>query len=92
MEEALARANAELDMSEGISSDVVERFRRFEREVSGPCSHSSQLLGLTLTAYTIGVGGQEARSGAAKGCTEPQIHFGESAGEAHFEQDISADE
>jgi hypothetical protein len=34
MEEALANANAELEMSEGISSGVVERFRRFEKEVS----------------------------------------------------------
>ena len=33
-EEALADASAELELSEGISSNVVERFRRFEKEVS----------------------------------------------------------
>jgi len=30
----LADASAELELSEGISSNVVERFRRFEKEVS----------------------------------------------------------
>jgi hypothetical protein len=83
MEEALARANAELDMSEGISSNVVERFRRFEREVSNFTIQRSPV-GLTVIAYAIGVGGQEAGSGAAKGCAESQINFGESADEAHL--------
>ena len=35
-EAALADATAELELSEGISSNVVERFRRFEKEVSHP--------------------------------------------------------
>ena len=30
----MADATAELELSEGISSNVVERFRRFEKEVS----------------------------------------------------------
>ena len=30
----MADASAELELSEGISSNVVERFRRFEKEVS----------------------------------------------------------
>ena len=33
-EAALADATADLELSEGISSNVVERFRRFEKEVS----------------------------------------------------------
>jgi len=33
-EAALADAAADLELSEGISSNVVERFRRFEKEVS----------------------------------------------------------
>jgi len=45
MEVALADATAQLELSEGISSNVVERFRRFEKEVS----HS---LGLVLIGST----------------------------------------
>ena len=33
----MADATAELELSEGISSNVVERFRKFEKEVS-PCT------------------------------------------------------
>lgn len=34
-QQLLAEADAELALSTGISSSVIERFRRFEKEVSG---------------------------------------------------------